>query len=239
METLHGFDERVGEFQVNSVPGEPVFGLPASLEEKVTPRVGVLRPFYGDTIAYFLDDRVRELAGEIAHDLHGRFGESLSRPLPTEMAHVTLHDLHAGPDRAQVWPLVEADAGKAAELVARARAVGPIRTRCTTVFNLVNTSVVVGIRAADEDEHRKLLSARALFDEIVPSGPFTPHITLAYYRPTAPTPLAPGALRAALSEFTARVTGTPVMLAPERLHVLHFDSMGNYWPAQLLPLAPS
>ncbi|WP_258522256.1 2'-5' RNA ligase family protein [Actinomyces sp. Z5] len=118
---------------------------------------------------------------------------------------------------------------KAAELVARARTIGPIRTRCTAVFSLMNTSVVVGIRAVDEGEHRKLLSARPLFDEIVPSGPFTPHITVAYYRPEAPTPLAPDALRAVLGELTARVTGTPVMLTPERLHVLHFDSMSNYW----------
>ncbi|MDO4900914.1 hypothetical protein [Actinomyces sp.] len=96
----------------------------------------------------------------------------------------------------------------------------------------MNTSVVVGIRAVDEAEHYKLLSVRALFDEIVPSGPFTPHITVAYYRPAAPTPLAPGALRTVLGDLTARIKGKPVVLAPERLHALHFDSMRNYWAAE-------
>jgi len=95
----------------------------------------------------------------------------------------------------------------------------------------VITSVVIGLRAADEDEHHKLLSARALFDEIVPSGPFTPHITLAYYRPTTPAPLEPERLRDALTELTGSVGGNPVVLAPERLHLLHFDSMSNYWAA--------
>lgn len=232
METLADFDERVGAFQTDSVPVEPVLGLPASLEEKVARRVGVLRPFYGDTIAYFLDDQDRELIGAIAHDLHGRFGESLSLPLPVEMAHVTLHDLHSGSDRARVWPLVEACAATAAELVARARAIGPIRTRCTAVFNLVNTSVVVGIRAVDEREHHRLLSARALFDEILPSGPFTPHITLAYYRPEAPAALPPDELRATLRELTGAVGDRPVDLLPERLQALHFDSMSNYWVAE-------
>lgn len=66
METLHEFDKRIGMFQTNSVPDEPVFGLPPSLEEKVAPRVGSLLPFHGDTIAYFLDDQVRELVGLIA-----------------------------------------------------------------------------------------------------------------------------------------------------------------------------
>ncbi|MBE6476033.1 MAG: 2'-5' RNA ligase family protein [Actinomyces succiniciruminis] len=94
---------------------------------------------------------------------------------------------------------------------------------------MVNTSVVVGIRAVDEGEHHKLLSVRALFDEIVPSGPFTPHITVAYYRPDAPIPLASDALRAALSELTVQITGKSIVLAPERLHALYFDSMSNYW----------
>ncbi|RRR26319.1 hypothetical protein EHS14_08380 [Schaalia georgiae] len=232
METLHEFDERIGSFQTDSVPYEPVFALPPSLEEKVVPRSGSLRPFHGDTIAYFLDDRVQDLVGSIASDLHARFGESLSLPLPVEMAHVTLHDLHASPDRAQVQPLVEASSAHAAGLVARARGIGPIRTMCTTVFNMMNTSIVIGVRAVDEEEHRKLLTARGLFDEIVPSGPFTPHITLAYYRPTMPAPLPPGEFRDALAQLTGRATGVPVVLAPERLHALRFDSMGNYWAVQ-------
>ena len=232
METLHEFDKRIGMFQTNSVPDEPVFGLPPSLEEKVAPRVGSLLPFHGDTIAYFLDDQVRELVGLIANDLHARFGESLSEPLPVEMAHVTLHDLHASPDRDQVRPLVEASSARASALVARARGIGPIRTVATAVFNMMNTSAVIGVRAVDEEEHRKLLMARGLFDEVVPSGPFTPHITVAYYRPAMPVPLPPNEFRDALGELTGRVTGNPVALAPERLHAMRFDSMANYWAVQ-------
>ena len=157
METLHEFDERIGSFQTDSVPYEPVFALPPSLEEKVAPRSGSLRPFHGNTVAYFLDDRVRDLVGSIASDLHARFGESLSEPLPVEMAHVTLHDLHASPDRDQVRPLVEASSARASALVARARGIGPIRTVATAVFNMMNTSAVIGVRAVDEEDHRKLL----------------------------------------------------------------------------------
>ena len=232
METLHEFDERTGSFQTDSVPYEPVFALPPSLEEKVAPRSGSLRPFHGNTVAYFLDDRVRDLVGSIASSLHARFGESLSLPLPVEMAHVTLHDLHASPDRDQVRPLVEASSARASALVARARGIGPIRTVATAVFNMMNTSVVIGVRAVDEEEHRKLLTARGLFDEVVPSGPFTPHITLAYYRPAMPVPLPPDEFRDALAQLTGRVADVPVALAPERLHALRFDSMGDYWAVQ-------
>ncbi len=228
METLSQFETRIEAFQTHSVPDEPTFGLPPSLEEKVAPQAGALQSFYGDTVAYFLDDQARDLVARIGDRLHTHFGESLSVRLPADAAHVTLHDLHAGPQRARVWPKVEAHAAAAGELVAQARAFGPIRTACTAVFNMMNTSVVIGVKATDEHEHRKLLTARALFDHIVPSGPFTPHITLAYYRPAPPTALPPAEFRAALSALTADAAGTSVLLAPERLHLLHFSSMGDY-----------
>ncbi|RTE49203.1 hypothetical protein [Actinobaculum sp. 352] len=235
MENLHEFTERINSFQTDSVPDEPTFGLPPSLAEKIAPQTGMLQPFHGDTVAYFLDDDAQKLIGSLAKDLHTHFGESLSVPLPVEMAHVTLHDLHASPNRELVWPSMQSGLAIATELVARARAIGPIRTRCTAVFNLVNTSVVVGITADDEAEHRKLLQARALFDEIVPSERFTPHITLAYYRPHTLTPLQPREFRKALGTMTELVSGKPIVLTPERLHLLHFDSMGNYWAVQPTP----
>ncbi|WP_235931475.1 hypothetical protein [Actinomyces respiraculi] len=229
METLREFDARVELFQTNSVPDEAEFGLPESLQKKVSPRDGVLLPFHGATVAYFLDGQARELVGMLADDLHAQFGGSLSVPLPLAMAHVTLHDLHASPELRTVRQMMMNSAKPVADLVAQARDIGSIQTTCTAVFNMMNTSVVIGVRAADEGEHRKLFAARALFDTLVPSGPFTPHITIAYYRPAAPTPLSPNEFRQALSACTAKVHGKPVLLAPERLHALHFDSMGNYW----------
>ncbi|MBO3724889.1 hypothetical protein J5X07_07585 [Actinomyces bowdenii] len=232
MEELQEFDERITSFQSDSVPDEPVFGLPASLKEKIAPGCGALQPFHGDTIAYFLDARVMGLAGAIADELHLRFGESLSQPLPAAMAHVTLHDLHASSNREQVLPVMESGTAIAARLVAQARAIGPIRAVCTAVFNLMNTSAAIGLRAANAEEHRKLVRARSLFDEMVPSGPFTPHITLAYYRPEPPVPLPPIDFRHALNELTGRIRGEPLTLAPDHLHLMRFDSMGNYWAAQ-------
>ncbi|WP_244925114.1 hypothetical protein [Actinomyces bowdenii] len=87
MEELQEFDERITSFQSDSVPDEPVFGLPASLKEKIAPGCGALQPFHGDTIAYFLDARVMGLAGAIADELHLRFGESLSQPHEHERRH--------------------------------------------------------------------------------------------------------------------------------------------------------
>ncbi|MBO0898726.1 hypothetical protein J1G42_01965 [Cellulomonas sp. zg-ZUI222] len=75
----------------------------------------------------------------------------------------------------------------------------------------------------------RLLAARALLDEIVPSGPFTPHVTLAYYRPAAASPVDPRHLARTLDRLTERVAGRLVTLAPERLRSTHFSTMATYW----------
>lgn len=223
METLHEFNDRVRSFQINSVPDEPRFGLPVSLQEKVAQRTGALRPYYGNTVAYLLSDGARDLVGSAVNELYSRFGESLSLPLPLETAHVTLHDLYASPDRAHVARQIDASTAIVVDAVAKARAIGTIYTECTAVFNLMDTSVAIGLRAADQDEHRKLQAARHLFDKIVPSGQYTPHITLAYYRPSAPILLPPEEFRDALKDLTEGLAGAPVVLEPDRLHAMCFQ----------------
>ena len=47
---------------------------------------------------------------------------------------------------------------------------------------MVNTSLVLGLYPADEEEYEKLMKLYSLFDEVKELGyPLTPHITLAYY----------------------------------------------------------
>lgn len=228
MESLACFTARTTTFQTDSVPDEFHFGLPTSLAHKVAPRTGALLPFHGNTVAYFLDEATRGLVAHLTRRLHERHEDSLAEPLPITMAHLTLHDLHASSDADNVRPLMAASTQKALALVARAREVGTVRMMCTAVFNLMNTSIALGVRASDEDEHRKLMAARAVFDEILPGGVFTPHITLAYYRPDPPVPMSPPALRATLWELTQDCAGVGFTLDPSLLHVLHFDSMARY-----------
>ena len=55
-----------------------------------------------------------------------------------------------------------------------------MKTKC--VFNMVNTSLVVGLYPVDEQEYEKLMALYCLFDEVKTlSYSLTPHITLAYY----------------------------------------------------------
>ncbi|WP_371164667.1 hypothetical protein ABYF34_06790 [Buchananella felis] len=229
METYDDFTARILAFQLDSVPPEPTLGLSPALSSKVAPATGEFRPFHGDTVAYFLDDAGSELVAEVTRDLYARFAPALSAPIPIATAHVTLHDLRASAELESIRAQMESSRPRVEQLVARARELGPIHTACTAVFNLVNTSIAIGLAPADESEHRKLMQAHALFDEIVTFASFTPHITLAYYRPEPPVQLPGGELREKLAEVSMRVQGEPVLLDPARLFALRFDSMSNYW----------
>lgn len=233
VESFIEYKERISKFQVDSVPYEAQFGLPPSLNEKVCARTGVLRPFFGSTVAYFLTDLPeggKETVARVSDALYRDFGTALAEPLPLDLAHVTLHDLYASPVLENIWRQLEATGGRVNYLVEQARELGQIKLRCTTVFNLMNTSLVIGLQAVDTHEHTKLMQARGYFDELVSGSAFTPHITLAYYRPGEQWRIDPQLLRKRLQELTQEVADTPVILQPEGLFGLHFDSMKSYWP---------
>ena len=57
-----------------------------------------------------------------------------------------------------------------------------IRMKSKYIFNMVNTSLVLGLYPADEDEYRGLMELYYIFDSVKElCYPLTPHITLAYY----------------------------------------------------------
>ncbi|WP_182112919.1 MULTISPECIES: hypothetical protein [unclassified Actinotalea] len=230
-ESLVEMSQRVGAFQRGSVPDEDVFEIAPAVTAKVAAVTGELLPFYGSTVVHYLNAGTCDLLTAVADDLYAACGDGLAAPLPPDSLHVTLHDLRASPHLEDIADAVFLDDPRTGALVAEARALGPVDMRFTTVFNMVNTSVVVGLLPASEADCARLLAARALLDEIVPSGPFTPHVTLAYYRPAAAAPVDPRHLAETLDRLTERVAERPVTLAPERLRSTHFSTMATFWDA--------
>src|SRR5699024_741804 len=75
----------------------------------------------------------------------------------------------------------------------------PLQMRATRTFNLVHTSVVLGLEPSDADSWRQLDRMYQELEAVVPLGyGLTPHITLAYYKPGSYSEADAARLRATL-----------------------------------------
>lgn len=229
-ESLQTLTERVNGFEFNSVPPEIPFFVSASAREKFEAFTGHPRPFYGSTIMYDLDKGTKLWIEELATRLHDELGEGLAQALPTQSFHLTLHDLRAHPQLNAINDTLFWESREIPSLLEKARSHGAISMRVNAVFNLMNTSVVIGLVPATEDDCERALTARATFDSCVPSAPFTPHITLAYYRPDSAHPIDPSHYRALLEELTASYASRTISCEPEKLSYAYFSDMCTYWP---------
>ena len=94
---------------------------------------------------------------------------------------MTLHDLSNSPALEAIAADVfqnELNVLKRAQLVAAQK----IKMRSKFIFNMVNTSLVLGLYPVDEENHHKLMELYYLFDDVKKLDyPLTPHITLGYY----------------------------------------------------------
>ncbi|RRC96018.1 hypothetical protein [Schaalia canis] len=228
-ESLQALTTRVNSFELNSVPSETPFFVSDSAREKFQAATGEPRPFYGSTIIYDLNEETKLWIDGLATRLHDELGEALTQPLPRESFHLTLHDLRAHPQLSAISDTLFWDSRQVPTLLEQARSVGPISMTVNAVFNLMNTSAVIGLVPTTDEDCERALTARATFDSCIPSGAFTPHITLAYYRPDSPRPIDPSHYRALLKELTGDYAGRIITCEPERLAYTYFSDMCTYW----------
>ena len=101
---------------------------------------------------------------------------------------MTLHDLENGVPGEDVF-LEEriCSTGKKAKAILERAKQGndiTIEMKASRLFNMMNTSVVLGLEPCTEADCQKLMQLYHEFNEAKHLGyPLTPHITMAYYRP--------------------------------------------------------
>ena len=162
-----------GEFQTNP-----------NLLKKVD-RDGNFLPFYGNTVVFLLDDGVNEDLKMLQGQLYDAAGWMLSQPLNPDTFHMTLHDLVNGTEKtSDLCHRMEETGEKAKALLAQWANMPPLRMKTTWLFNMVNTSIVLGLAPTDEETALRLDDMYTALESVVPLGyGLTPHITMAYFRP--------------------------------------------------------
>lgn len=211
----------------NSLPGEGEFATNPNLAQKVDEK-GEFLPFAGNTVVFLLPEDVKAQLEKLREDLYRAAPEMLARRLQTPTFHMTLHDLVNGPgELAALEERMREVEIPVRNLLAKWRGQAPLRMRGTWVFNMVNTSLVLGLAPADEECWRRLDGMYCDLERVLCLGyGLTPHITLAYYRPGVYAAETVRRLREALGPVELELE-----LRMEDLVLQTFEDMNHYFTA--------
>lgn len=233
MEAYREFLNRINSFEHKKwsfAPGD-FMGNP-SLIKKVKPD-NFFCPFYGDTVVFDLDAATKERLAEWLEQLYSEIPECFAERLVTDTFHMTLHDLSNSEKQEEV----------AAELIENRRMLqnlsekklltsfDTIRMKSRCIFNMVNTSLVLGLYPADEKEHEKLMTLYEIFNEVKKLPyPLTPHITLAYYNVHGFCDASARKLEKIVYQLNSDELENEIeiVLETKELYYQYFDSMNHY-----------
>lgn len=208
----------------NSLPEDRLTtaqGLRAKVDD-----AGAFLPFEGNTVVFLLSDEEKAALSVLQDSLYAAASHLLAQRLSPDTFHMTLHDLANGsPDeKTQAWMQATEPIAKRILEDIKAEDLPPIAVRGTWMFNMVNTSIVLGLAPEDsEGEVRLHRMYEALHAAVPLSYALTPHITLAYFKPGSYSGEELEALRSAL-----KPADISVKLDMNKLVLQHFGDMNHY-----------
>lgn len=207
-----------------SLPMQSDFRTNTNLRKKVNEQ-GNFLPFCGNTVVFDLDEATKKALLSLQEELYRKAGWMLAQKLDFETFHMTLHDLVNAPELTDdlQYRMQEAEV-KAKPILESWKEQPPLRMKATWLFNMVNTSIVLGLAPSDEETWYRLDKMYAELDSVVHLGyALTPHITMAYFKPGTYTQYDLSYLRQALHPVELAVE-----LRMEKLHYQVFQDMNHY-----------
>lgn len=212
------------DYIANSLPEKGKLITNQNLGRKVDQTCRFLH-FYGNTVVFDLCDDTKLALQQIQTELYNKAGWMLSRKLDPGTFHMTLHDLINGPEYTgelrEKMAVAETEAKK---LLEQWKELPNLRMKATWLFNMVNTSIVLGLMPADEETGYALEEMYRALEAVVPLGyALTPHITMAYFRPGSYFPYEVSRLKQVLGPVELEVE-----LQMKNLHYREFWDMNHY-----------
>lgn len=228
MEQYQAFLNRISSFELTVLSlGEGDFIPSASVKSKVR-EDNRFSSFYGDTVVFDLSDEEKLIIDRIVSMLYQEVPECFSERLIDSTFHITLHDLSNSPVLNEVAETMKTNEAKLRDkLVVSPIPYQTIQMQSKAIFNMVNTSLVMGLYPMNEQECDKLMQLYRLVDEIqeLPYPP-TPHITLAYYHRNGFGRNSAKKLEDVINSLNQEKLD--VTLHTSRLVYQHFTSMNDY-----------
>lgn len=228
METYKEFLDRINSFEKKEMYlGDDYFKGNPSISKKVD-KNNSYQPFYGDTVVFNLDDTTKGKIAGLVDRIRAVAPECFCEALVSDTFHMTLHDLSNSPVLENVAVEVFENELKAIEKAEKI-AVQKIRMKSKYIFNMVNTSLVLGLYPADEEEYNRLMELYYLFDDVKKLDyPLTPHITLGYYNINGFDTTSARRLEDIVQELNTAEMQIELELDTKQLFYQKFVSMNDY-----------
>lgn len=228
METYKEFLDRINSFEKKEMYlGDDYFKGNPSISKKVD-KNNSYQPFYGDTVVFNLDDTTKGKIAGLVDRIRAVAPECFCEALVSDTFHMTLHDLSNSPVLENVAVEVFENELKAIEKVEKI-AVQKIKMKSKYIFNMVNTSLVLGLYPADEEEYNRLMELYYLFDDVKRLNyPLTPHITLGYYNINGFDTKSARKLENIVQELNTNEMEIEIELDTKQLFYQKFVSMNDY-----------
>lgn len=207
-----------------SLPEWGAFSTNPNLTKKVN-HAGEFLPLHGNTVVFDLSGDTKLALQSLQEELYQFAGWMLAQKLDSSTFHMTLRDLVNGPELTEELKVAMAEAEeKAKHILHRWKGQPPLHMKATWLFNMVNTSIVLGLAPADGDSWRRLGEMYLALESVVPLGyALTPHITMAYFKPDTYSQYDLDFLRKAL-----RPVELEVPLGLDALFYQEFADMNHY-----------
>lgn len=237
METYQAFLDRINSFEWKKwsfAPGD--FNVNPSLAKKVQPD-NSFRPFYGDTVVFNLSDSIKEQLTGLLDKLYSEVPECFCERLINHTFHMTLHDLSNSEIFSEIAEDLVKNQEKVQKLKNKIKTFDTIKMCSKCMFNMVNTSLVLGLYPASEEEHKKLMTLYEVFNAVKELPyPLTPHITLAYYNVHGFSEASARKLEELAYQLnnSELETDMEIVLEAKELYYQHFESMNHY--TNVLPI---
>lgn len=139
-----------------SLPEWGEFATNPNLEKKVDTH-GYFLPYYENPTVFLLEESVKEHLHHLQNGLYEAVGWMLAEPLQPSTFHMTLHDLINGPvEDILLQESMEKAEHQARKILQQFSKQPPIKMQTTWLFNMVNTSIVLGLLPADSDSWHRL-----------------------------------------------------------------------------------
>lgn len=233
-ESFEEFNIRLESFQSDSFREiQTGFSTNPGLCRKVD-EAGNFIPFYGDTIIYELNSDPLQILTELQNHLYTTVPDCFAMPFSQNSFHLTLHELVSGNILEELKVQMEDNRAKVRNIFRDfcEEEKEPIRMKSTCLYNMANTSLVLGFITESEQEYKRLLDLHNKFEVVCPLAHlYVPHITLAYYRPgyfSGETVRKITKLAEVLSQRSIEI-----ILDFNRLKYVMFDNM-NYFSKRVL-----